>query len=378
MRAPPLGVVTGAILPPEVFGGFGPVDAFTWRGACVGGCGARPGCREESPAPECSGCGRTRHGLTDVAPRVPWRPAVHALGAYRLLITASRTWDDVATLRAVLDGYADRYGARLVVVHGHCPDGGDAIADAWYVERYGREPERHPADWSLHGRAAGPIRNSAMVSTRPDECLAFLRDGSRGTADCAGKAERAGIPTTRYLYGQPTTNQLPVAASVAAATGPTVLRPATDVRPDDPALPAGVRRLVAVAPAGTRVTLAVAADADGVPVASLAVRMPGVGFAVYERRGEGGAWRFANAVAVAPRPRHRLPARAHLMRANVGRFTAALLGEEYDPTPTLDVAPPAPVPTGVCPGCDAEVRLTQAGAIYANHRCKSKTIEGRS
>lgn len=255
---PPLGVVAGAILPPEVFGGFGPVDAFTWRGACVGGCGARPGCRAEEPAPECSGCGRARRGLTDVAPRVPWRPAVHALGA----------------------------------------------------------------DWQP---------TAPLVSDSPSSS-----------------------PST-----------------------PSILRPATDVRPDDPALPAGVRRLVAIAPAGTRVTLAVAVDADGAPVASLAVRVPGVGYAVYTR-GESGAWRFSTAAVLAPRPRHRLPARLHLQRANVGRFTAALLGQEYDAMPALDVAPPAPVPTGVCPGCGAEVRLTQAGAIYANHRCKSKTIEGRS
>src|SRR5688572_3868672 len=63
--APPLGHVTGAVEPAEVYGGFGPVPGtITWRGSCVGRCGARPGCRADEPAPECGGCGRARHGIT--------------------------------------------------------------------------------------------------------------------------------------------------------------------------------------------------------------------------------------------------------------------------------------------------------------------------
>lgn len=62
--APPLTHVTGAVELAEVYGAFGPASALTWVGACVGMCGARPGCREECPAPECSGCGRARHGIT--------------------------------------------------------------------------------------------------------------------------------------------------------------------------------------------------------------------------------------------------------------------------------------------------------------------------
>ena len=63
-RPPPLAHVTGTVEPGECFGGFGPVDAFLWRGACVGRCGARPGVRADGPAPECSGCARARHGIT--------------------------------------------------------------------------------------------------------------------------------------------------------------------------------------------------------------------------------------------------------------------------------------------------------------------------
>ena len=43
-----------------------------------------------------------------------------------------------------------------------------------------------PADWTAHGRAAGPIRNRAMVDTyKPDLVLAFHDDitQSKGTLD---------------------------------------------------------------------------------------------------------------------------------------------------------------------------------------------------
>ena len=258
--APPLGICTGTVEPGVAFGGFGPIDAFSWRGSCVGMCGWRPGARPEGPRPECMDCARARHGLGDpYAPRGAWAPAVHALGA------------------------------------GFVP-------------------------------VNGPVKQPVVQ------------------------------PVNR----------------------PVVLRRSTELSPHDPSLPASVRRLAELR-LGTRVTLAVASDATGGIVASLAVRAPGVGYVVYERP-EGGAWRFARGAVLAPRPRHRLPARPHLMRANVGRFTAALLGEEYESTPVLDVAEPvrAAAAKGRCPGCGAEVSMTKAGAVYASHKCTTKAIEGRS
>lgn len=59
----------------------------------------------------------------------------------------------------------------------------------------GMRVEAHPAQWSVHGRAAGPIRNQAMVDTHPDLTLAFMCDGSRGTADCVRRSQAAHIRT---------------------------------------------------------------------------------------------------------------------------------------------------------------------------------------
>jgi hypothetical protein len=118
---------------------------------------------------------------------------------YRILITGSRTWADRDCIsfelgRAV--GESGRDMDEVVIVHGACPRGADAMA-AQFAEGYGYATEPHPADWS-YGKQAGYIRNAEMVASRPDIVLAFIRDGSAGATHCAGCAEKAGIPVRRF------------------------------------------------------------------------------------------------------------------------------------------------------------------------------------
>lgn len=118
-----------------------------------------------------------------------------ATNVFRALVTGSRNWSDTDAIADALAALRAEHGRNLVIVHGACPRGADAIADAW-CRRTGTTVERHPADWST-GRSAGHRRNTAMVGTRPDLCLAFIRDTSPGATGCAALAERAGIPTVR-------------------------------------------------------------------------------------------------------------------------------------------------------------------------------------
>jgi hypothetical protein len=113
----------------------------------------------------------------------------------RVLVTASRTWPFPEMVWAELDTL-HRVADEMVVVHGHCPRGGDAHASAWCDER-GVVEERHPADWKQFGRAAGPIRNLQMVRLGADVCLAFIMQGSRGASGCALLAEQHEIPIVR-------------------------------------------------------------------------------------------------------------------------------------------------------------------------------------
>lgn len=126
----------------------------------------------------------------------------------RILITGSRTWTDRNAIYDVLDKiyYETRGHTVPTIVHGACPRGADAIASDWV--RVTRKPgwtigeERHPADWHLYGKAAGPRRNAEMVNAGADICLAFIKGNSRGATGCADLAEKAGIRTVRHQLAE--------------------------------------------------------------------------------------------------------------------------------------------------------------------------------
>ena len=114
---------------------------------------------------------------------------------YRVLITGSRTWEDEESVRFEIAGLTMLHPG-LVVVHGACPKGADAMA-AKACRDIGIRQEPHPADWQQHGKAAGFRRNAEMVALGADVCLAFIMGGSKGATHCADLAEKAGIPTMR-------------------------------------------------------------------------------------------------------------------------------------------------------------------------------------
>lgn len=77
-----------------------------------------------------------------------------------------------------------------VLVHGACSGADTLAARTW--EDWGGKTESHPADWTQHGKAAGPLRNQEMVDSGIDFLVAF--PGGRGTADMVRRAEAAGVP----------------------------------------------------------------------------------------------------------------------------------------------------------------------------------------
>ncbi len=115
----------------------------------------------------------------------------------RILVTGSRSWDDVDTIRTVLAAWWVTTGGAGVLVSGGCPRGADRIAETLWA-RWGGQLERHPAQWARHGRSAGYRRNAAMVAAGAIVCVAFIRDNSPGASHCARLAEAATIPTRRY------------------------------------------------------------------------------------------------------------------------------------------------------------------------------------
>lgn len=110
----------------------------------------------------------------------------------RLLVCGGRNFADAekmdAKLRSIL-----RDGAMTphTIIHGGA-SGADTLAGEWAALN-GCLCEVYPADWSNHGRAAGPIRNRQMiVEGRPHAVLAM--EGGKGTANMVKQAIAAGLP----------------------------------------------------------------------------------------------------------------------------------------------------------------------------------------
>jgi hypothetical protein len=121
---------------------------------------------------------------------------------YRVLVTASRDWDDWELLDFVLCSVTEAHMPDVTIIHGNYGRG-DQMADDWALTHgLMNMPERHDPDWAKYGRKAGPIRNAGMVQIGADICVAFIKNASRGATGCSDLAEAAGIKTLRYRAGQ--------------------------------------------------------------------------------------------------------------------------------------------------------------------------------
>jgi hypothetical protein len=115
----------------------------------------------------------------------------------RVLVTGSRDWGDGPAIWRRLSALPGEHES-ITVVHGAASrkvngseESADMLADAAACT-LGFSVERFPANWKHYGKAAGYIRNLAMLDTAPGLVLAFQRNGSRGTQHTIDEAR--GIP----------------------------------------------------------------------------------------------------------------------------------------------------------------------------------------
>lgn len=119
----------------------------------------------------------------------------------RILITGSRDWPltDITTVYTVMSKTITDYVLQgetqktITIVHGACPKGVDAMADL-FARSWGMNIERHPANWDLYGKKAGPIRNKEMVELGVDICLAFVYNKSSGASHAVELCRKKGVP----------------------------------------------------------------------------------------------------------------------------------------------------------------------------------------
>lgn len=108
----------------------------------------------------------------------------------RVLVCGGRDYRDAKHVRRVLDGLRIEHGPLTIIEGG--AGGADACASEWAHLR-GFDNLTFRADWTAHGRAAGPIRNQKMIEEgKPDLVVAF--PGGSGTADMVRRARAAGVP----------------------------------------------------------------------------------------------------------------------------------------------------------------------------------------
>lgn len=140
---------------------------------------------------------------------------------FTVIVTGSRDWP-VEHEMVVWVGIADVYNKlpsdwTFVVRHGDYYRGADRMAKRWtqlpaedvYSDRSDASnvdgdsvaavlEDPYQAYWSLYGRAAGPLRNQAMVDAGADLVLAFPLKTSVGTLDCVRAATLARVPVRTF------------------------------------------------------------------------------------------------------------------------------------------------------------------------------------
>ena len=111
----------------------------------------------------------------------------------RLLVTGGRDYSDFQALCTVLD-QIHKETPITHLIYGGAP-GADSLAGAWAA--FNHVPALvFPAQWKLHGPAAGPIRNQKMLTdAKPTAYYDF--PGGRGTSDMVCRCQKAGIPDAK-------------------------------------------------------------------------------------------------------------------------------------------------------------------------------------
>ncbi len=127
-----------------------------------------------------------------------------------VLITGSRTFPANGFISETLDAAHAKEPIQHLVL-GDCPTGADQLATIWARENQVSHTILK-ADWTKHGRAAGPIRNTEMVATLvalhevvptvPVYCIGFVDkpvSSSRGTMNCLRQCfDDIGFPVYYY------------------------------------------------------------------------------------------------------------------------------------------------------------------------------------
>ncbi len=117
-------------------------------------------------------------------------------GKYKIIVCGGSFFKDYELLKKTLDKYLERLMEYPIEIVSGTAKGADQLAEQYAMEELnatlGDGLRRFPPLWHIHGKAAGPIRNSEMASYAT-HCVAFYNGRSKGTLDMINKAKAAGL-----------------------------------------------------------------------------------------------------------------------------------------------------------------------------------------
>ena len=126
------------------------------------------------------------------------RLIIDSISKYKVIIAGCRDFADYELLKEKCDFYLqNKEKEDIVIVSGHA-SGADALGERYAQER-GLQLETYPADWKVHGRAAGSIRNAKMASVA-HTLIAFWNGKSRGTKNMIDTATKRGLKVSVVRY----------------------------------------------------------------------------------------------------------------------------------------------------------------------------------
>lgn len=102
------------------------------------------------------------------------------------LICGGRDFQDRDMFNSAMSQLTERFGIPQKIVTGGAR-GADYLGAEW-ADRHALQTHTELAQWNIHGKKAGPIRNQKMLDEqRPHKVIAF--PGGRGTADMISRAK---------------------------------------------------------------------------------------------------------------------------------------------------------------------------------------------
>jgi len=114
----------------------------------------------------------------------------------RLLVCGGRDYTNKKLIETILNSLDGDPCCPNLLIHG-AAQGADSLA-AGVAFDIGWNVKAFPADWTKHGKSAGPIRNAQMLKEgTPDLVIAF--PGGYGTKNMMEQATKAGIPVLRVV-----------------------------------------------------------------------------------------------------------------------------------------------------------------------------------